>query len=77
MSIVAVAGHVSPDSAHLTFAYPFGRTHCIRREWMEQATSGSARGQSRFVTQTTVKAFNVAYHRADRGARRIGRERVG
>lgn len=60
MSIVALAGHVSSDTAHLTFAYPFGRTRCIRREWIEQATS-SARGQSRFVTQTTVKAFNVAY----------------
>ena len=61
MSIVALAGHVSPDTAHLTYAYPFGRTRYIRREWIEQATSGSARGQSRFVTQTTVKAFNVAY----------------
>jgi hypothetical protein len=57
-SVVAITGHNSPDTVHLTFAYPFGRTRCLRRKWIEHATSGLARDQSRFVTQTTMKAFN-------------------
>ena len=55
-------GHTSPESAHITFDYPFGRSiRCLRREWIERADKGSARGQYRFVTQTTDKAFNAQY----------------
>lgn len=54
--------HISAETAHVTFDYPFGsRIRCVRREWVERATKGAGRGQQRFVTQTTVKAFNVAY----------------
>ena len=54
-------GHHSAETAHLTYSYPFGRTRCLRREWIEQGIKGPAKGRSRFVTQTTDKAFNIAY----------------
>lgn len=54
-------GHVSPETAHLTFAYPSGRTKCVRREWIEHPTKGPGANLYRFVTQTTVKAFNIDY----------------
>ena len=54
--------HNSVDTAHITFDYPFGRSvRCVRREWIERAEKGSARGQYRFVTQTTAKPFNIEY----------------
>lgn len=55
-------GHTSPESAHLSMAYPFGRSiRCIRREWIEKAEKGANKGLYRFVTQTTPKSFNIAY----------------
>ena len=54
-------GHVSAALAHLSLAYPFGRTRCVRREWIERAEKGASRGQYRFVTQTTVRPFNYEY----------------
>lgn len=42
-------------------AYPFGRSRCVRREWVERAVKGGNKGQYRFVTQTTEKAFNQDY----------------
>lgn len=59
--ITVLSGHTSAESAHITYAYPFGRTRCLRREWVEQAEKGAMKGQSRFVTQTTTKAFNSQY----------------
>ncbi|HVA28085.1 MAG TPA: hypothetical protein VNF68_07885 [Candidatus Baltobacteraceae bacterium] len=62
MNITAQLGHIDSVTAHVTFGYPFGRSiRCLRREWIEQAKSGSARGEYRFVTQTTKKSFNLAY----------------
>jgi hypothetical protein len=55
-------GHDTPETAHLTFRYPFGRTvKCVRREWIETADKGAKRGQQRFVTQTTHPSFNAQY----------------
>jgi hypothetical protein len=55
-------GHDTPDTGHLTFCYPFGRTvKCVRREWIESADKGAKRGQQRFVTQTTHPTFNGQY----------------
>jgi hypothetical protein len=55
-------GHTSPDTAHVTFAYPFGRrVRCLRREWVDTPTTGGKRGQQRFVTQTTHGSFNADY----------------
>jgi hypothetical protein len=64
MSKTIINGHTSPASAHLTFAYPFSaRGRCVRREWIEQATSGPKKGEYRFVTQTTHPSFNAEYTR--------------
>jgi hypothetical protein len=58
----ALANHRSPESAHLTFAYPFGRTvRCLRREWIERADKGQAAKMERFVTQTSIASFNTVY----------------
>lgn len=54
-------GHTSPETAHLTFAYPFGSNRCVRREWIEHGTKGAGKGQYRFVYQTTDRPFNYAY----------------
>lgn len=55
-------GHVSAETAHLSFDYPYGRTtRCVRREWVERATKGSAKGRERFAAQTTCRAFNDIY----------------
>jgi hypothetical protein len=55
-------GHQSPETAHITYAYPFGRrVRCLRREWVDSPVTGSKRGQQRFVTQTTHPSFNADY----------------
>lgn len=55
-------GHQSPETAHLTYAYPFGRrVRCLRREWVDSPVTGGKRGQQRFVTQTTHSSFNADY----------------
>jgi hypothetical protein len=54
-------GHSAAALAHLSLAYPFGGTRCVRREWIERAEKGASKGQYRFVTQTTVRAFNYDY----------------
>ena len=55
-------GHTSPQTAHLSLNYPFGRSvRCVRREWIEQAQKGAHKALFRFVTQTTTKIFNLAY----------------
>lgn len=61
--VTVLHGHHSPETAHLTFAYPFGRTRCVRREWLERALKGQAQGHFRFVTQTTTREFNYEYTR--------------
>jgi hypothetical protein len=50
-----------PETAHLTFAYPFGSLKCVRREWFETITRGAKNGWVRLVTQTTIKPFNAEY----------------
>lgn len=61
-STTVLCGHDSAESAHLTFAYPFGsRQRCVRREWVEIGTKGASRGEYRFVTQTTHPSFNREY----------------
>lgn len=59
--VTILTGHRSEDTAHITYAYPYGRTRCLRREWVEQADKGPAKDRSRFVTQTTTTRFNIAY----------------
>lgn len=57
-----LSGHVSCKTAHLTFAYPFGRSvRCLRREWIEVAEKGPSKGYYRLVTQTTHSSFNDDY----------------
>lgn len=47
-------GHTSQETAYLQDDYPYGRQlRCQRRIWLEEATKGAARGQFRFVTQTS------------------------
>lgn len=55
-------GHVSLETAHITFLYPYGRGRCLRREWIETAVKGANKGMDRFVTQTTTPAFNAIYN---------------
>lgn len=46
-------GHTNPDTAYLVDDYPYGSLRCKRRTWVETATKGKAKGQQRFVAQTT------------------------
>jgi len=47
-------GHTDQESAHLVADYPYGRVlRCKIRYWIETAEKGAAKGQSRFVSQTT------------------------
>lgn len=54
-------GHTTAETAHVTFAYPFGSNRCLRREWLEYSTKGGGKDQFRFVYQTTDRPFNYAY----------------
>jgi hypothetical protein len=55
-------GHISPETAHLSFGYPYDRkTRCVRREYVERPERGSNAGQERYVTQTTHPSFNDVY----------------
>jgi hypothetical protein len=52
--VTALSGHTSPDTAYLVDDYPYGST--LRRKiryWVETATKGTAKGNQRFVSQTT------------------------
>ncbi len=60
-AIRVLQGHTSAETAHLTFAYPFGSNRCVRREWIELSTKGAAKGEYRFVYQTTMRPFNYEY----------------
>jgi hypothetical protein len=47
-------GHVSEETAFVVEDYPYGfQLRCTIRYWLHTAESGSARGQVRFVSQTT------------------------
>ncbi|MBF6060528.1 hypothetical protein IU500_07020 [Nocardia terpenica] len=47
-------GHVDKETAVLVDDYPYGRyERCQIRYWVETATKGAKKGQSRFVRQTT------------------------
>src|SRR5262245_19768077 len=47
-------GHVDADTAYLVDDYPYGYSErCQIRYWLHTADKGSARGQVRFVSQTT------------------------
>ena len=46
-------GHTDPDSAYVVPDYPYGSLRCTIRFWIETATTGRAKGQQRFVRQTT------------------------
>lgn len=56
-----LATAVSPETAHVSFAYPFGGTRCLKRDWIETGTKGAGKNQQRHVSQTTHKSFNYAY----------------
>lgn len=47
-------GHTDQASAYLVDDYPYGfRLRCKIRYWVETAVKGSAKGQTRFMSQTT------------------------
>ena len=52
--VTILTGHVGPDTAYLVEDYPYGYTlRCQIRYWVETATKGAAKGQQRFMSQTT------------------------
>jgi hypothetical protein len=52
--VTVLTGHTSPDTAYLVEDYPYGRRlRCKIRYWIETAAKGTARGQQRFMAQTT------------------------
>lgn len=52
--VTPLTGHTDADSAYLVEDYPYGRRlRCQIRYWIETAIKGSAKGQQRFVSQTT------------------------
>lgn len=47
-------GHTSPETAYVVGDYPYGfRLRCKIRYWLETATKGAKKGETRFVSQTT------------------------
>lgn len=47
-------GHVDEESAYLVDDYPYGRRlRCEIRYWVDTAVKGAAKGQQRFMAQTT------------------------
>jgi hypothetical protein len=52
--VTILGGHTGPNTAYLVDDYPYGYTlRCQIRYWVETATKGAAKGQQRFVSQTT------------------------
>jgi hypothetical protein len=52
--VTVLHGHTSEETAYLVDDYPYGyRLRCKIRYWIETATKGAAKGQSRFMSQTT------------------------
>lgn len=45
-------GHTSPENAYVVSDYPYGSLRCTIRFWLETATKGAPKGQTRFVSQT-------------------------
>lgn len=47
-------GHVDKETAYLVDDYPYGRVlRCEIRYWVDTAVKGAAKGQQRFMSQTT------------------------
>lgn len=54
MSIVKVLhGHVTPEHAYVVNNYPYGRLRCTMRYWLETASKGAGKGQTRMMRQST------------------------
>lgn len=55
--------HTTPQSAYVVYSYPFGwDLRCQIRYWVEtKAGGGKGKGQQRFASQTTQRAFNHLY----------------
>lgn len=52
--VTVLHGHVSPETAYLVNDYPYGRTlRCQMRYWLQTATKGQYRGQTRLMRQST------------------------
>jgi hypothetical protein len=52
--IKVLSDHKSMETAFLQEDYPYGRRlRCQRRVWVETAIKGSAKGEMRFVSQTS------------------------
>lgn len=52
--VTILSGYIDQDTAYLVDDYPYGYTlRCKIRYWVETATRGAAKGQQRFVSQTT------------------------
>ncbi len=58
-----IKGHISMETAHITFGYPFGSNRCIRREWIETATKGAKKHEQRSMEQTAAKPWIFEYTR--------------
>jgi hypothetical protein len=52
--VTVLTGHTSADTAYVVDDYPYGRRlRCKIRYWIDTATKGAAKGQQRFMAQTT------------------------
>jgi hypothetical protein len=52
--IQIMTGHTSPETAYVVDDYPYGYVlRCKIRYWIETASKGAKKGQSRFMSQTT------------------------
>jgi len=52
--VTVLRGHVSEDTAYVVGDYPYGFSlRCTIRYWLHTAPKGKARGQVRFMSQTT------------------------
>ncbi len=54
-----IRGHVSPETAYTVDDYPYGRHRTQCRWWLETATKGSHKGQTRVMQQTLDPKRNV------------------
>jgi hypothetical protein len=67
--LTLLRGHVSQETAYVVDDYPYGRTlRCKIRYWLETATKGKGKGETRFVSQTSdPKRDNLVWNKPKAG----------
>lgn len=67
--LTLLTGHTTPETAYNVDDYPYGRTlRCKIRYWVETATKGSGKGQSRPMRQTTdARRDNIPWNKPKAG----------